>query len=122
MELKSHWDAVFVEVVREHTTGSPQYDVVWTNLKPREIAQAMSQRVHEPVSVRMVKQLLKRHGYARRQSQKKKSLKTHPQRDAQFQRITQLREQYLERGQPVVQHHRLSVQSQAGQGCCPAFF
>ena len=25
------------------------------------------------------------------------------------------------RGQPR-QHHRLSVQSQAGQGCCPAFF
>jgi hypothetical protein len=102
LELKSHWDAVFVEAVREHTAGSPQHDVVWTNLKPREIAQAMSQRVHEPVSIRIVKQLLKQHGYARRQSQKKKSLKTHPQRDAQFQRITQLKEQYLERGQPVV--------------------
>lgn len=100
--MNGHWDEVFAQVVREHTAGSPQHDVVWTNLKPREIAQAMSQRVNERVSVRLARQLLKRHGYARRQSQKKKSLKTHPQRDAQFQRITQLKKQYLERGQPVV--------------------
>ena len=59
--------------VREHTAGRPQHDLVWTNLRPWEIAELMTQRVQEPVSRRMVRQLLKKHGFVRRQSQKKKS-------------------------------------------------
>src|SRR6516164_11783564 len=35
------WNAVFLDVVREHTAGNPQHGVIWTDLKPREIAQAM---------------------------------------------------------------------------------
>ena len=89
-------------MVREHTAGNPQHDIVWTNLRPREIAELMTQHVQEPVSRRVVRQLLKRHGFVRRQSQKKKSLKTHPERNAQFERIRQLKGQYLAGGQPVV--------------------
>jgi len=100
--LKPQWDEAFLEVVREHTAGSPQHDIVWTNLRPWEIAELMTQRVQEPVSRRMVRQLLKRHGFVRRQSQKKKSLKVHPERNAQFERITELKGQYLAAGQPVV--------------------
>jgi hypothetical protein len=89
-------------VVREHTAGNPQHGVIWTDLKPREIAQAMTQQVDARVSVRTVRQLLKHNGFSRRQSQKKKSFRSHAQRDAQFQRITQLKAEYLEDGQPVI--------------------
>ncbi|MEM5373298.1 hypothetical protein V4C53_46205, partial [Paraburkholderia azotifigens] len=37
------WNAVFLDVVREHTAGNPQHGIIWTDLKPREIAQAMTQ-------------------------------------------------------------------------------
>ncbi|WP_410054259.1 ISAzo13-like element transposase-related protein [Cupriavidus sp. BIC8F] len=56
--------------MREHTAGNPQHGVIWTDLKPREIAQAMTQQVDGRVSVRTVRQLLKRNGFSRRQSQK----------------------------------------------------
>lgn len=69
-------------MVREYTAGSPQREVIWTNLRAREIAELMTQRVQEPVSRRVARQLLKRHGFVRRQSQKKKSLKTTPDRNA----------------------------------------
>ncbi|MEM5373570.1 hypothetical protein V4C53_47910, partial [Paraburkholderia azotifigens] len=36
------WNAVFLDVVREHTAGNPQHGIIWTDLKPREIAQAMT--------------------------------------------------------------------------------
>ena len=62
----------------------------------------MTQQVDARVSVRTVRQLLKRNGFSRRQSQKKKSFKSHAQRDAQFQRIRQLKAEYLEDGQPVI--------------------
>ncbi|WP_198399528.1 ISAzo13-like element transposase-related protein, partial [Caballeronia calidae] len=58
--------------MREHTAGSPQHEVIWTDLKPREIAEAMTQQVAARVSVRTVRQLLKQNGFSRRQSQKKK--------------------------------------------------
>ena len=89
-------------MVKEYTAGSPQREVIWTNLRAREIAELMTQRVQEPVSRRVARQLLKRHGFVRRQSQKKKSLKTTPDRNAQFERIAELKGQYLVAGQPVV--------------------
>src|ERR1700751_2005252 len=48
-------NAVFLDVVQERTAGNPQHDVIWTDLKPREIAQAMTQQVGERVSVRTVR-------------------------------------------------------------------
>ncbi|UIF88864.1 hypothetical protein KAF44_26725 (plasmid) [Cupriavidus necator] len=28
------WNAVFLDVVREHTAGNPQHGIIWTDLKP----------------------------------------------------------------------------------------
>ncbi|SAL06176.1 hypothetical protein AWB78_07918 [Caballeronia calidae] len=53
-----------LDVVREHTAGNPQYGVIWTDLQPREIAQAMTQQVDARVSMRTVRQLLKRNGFS----------------------------------------------------------
>jgi len=49
-----------------------------------------------------VRQLLKQHGFVRRQAQKKKSFKQHPERNPQFENITALKAKYLAQGQPVI--------------------
>jgi hypothetical protein len=54
------------------------------------------------VSGRIVRQLLKQQGFVRRQSQKKKSFKQHPERNPQFENITALKAKYLAAGQPVL--------------------
>jgi hypothetical protein len=54
------------------------------------------------VSRHIANQLLKRHKLVRRQLQKKKSFKRHPNRNAQFERIAELKRQYLASGWPVI--------------------
>lgn len=49
-----------------------------------------------------MRQLLKQHGFVRRQAQKKKSFKQHPERNPQFENITALKATYLAAGQPVL--------------------
>jgi hypothetical protein len=88
-------------VVADYTAGDPQQGIRWTNLRPREIAQRIT-TAGIPVSRRIATQLLKRHQFVRRQSQKKKSFKQHPNRNAQFDRITELKQQYLAAGSPVI--------------------
>jgi Rhodopirellula transposase DDE domain len=70
-------------------------------LRPREIARRIT-AAGIPISRRIAAQLLKRHQFVRRQSQKKKSFKQHPDRNAQFERIAQLKHQYLAAGAPVI--------------------
>jgi hypothetical protein len=70
-------------------------------LRPREIAQRITV-AGIPISRRIARQLLKRHDFVRRQSQKKKSFKQHPSRNAQFERIAELKQQYLAADWPVI--------------------
>ena len=90
-----------MDVVREHTAGSPQHEIRWTNLRQPEIAKRISVKGTK-VSRRIVRQLLKKHGFVSRQAQKKKSFKQHPDRNPQFENITALKAGYLAAGQPVL--------------------
>jgi hypothetical protein len=92
---------VFLEVIAEHTAGDPQRGIRWTNLRPREIARRIT-AAGIPVSRRIAGQLLKQNGFVRRQSQKKKSFKQHPDRNVQFGRIAEIKQQYLAAGWPVI--------------------
>ena len=92
---------VFLAIIQEHAAGSPQHDIRWTNLRPPEIALSMSEAGF-PVSGRMVRPLLKQQYFVRRQSQKKKSFKQHPDRNPHFENITALKAKYLAAGQPVL--------------------
>jgi len=92
---------MFLDVVREHTAGSPQQSICWTNLRQPEIARRISAKGPK-VSRRIVRQLLKKHGFVSRQAQKKKSFKQHPERNPQFENITALKAKYLAAGQPVL--------------------
>jgi hypothetical protein len=54
------------------------------------------------VSRNMVKKLLKKHGYVKRKALKKKAAGGHINRNAQFERIAELRSEYETQGNPVV--------------------
>jgi hypothetical protein len=94
-------ETVFLDTVREHTAGSPQQDIRWTNLKPKNIAERITAAGIQ-VSRYIVCKLLKKNDLKRRQSQKKKSFKQHPDRNPQFKNITRLKAEYLAKGQPVL--------------------
>ncbi len=88
-------------LVKEHTAGSPQHAIRWTNLRPPEIAKRLRATGLE-VSGRIVRPLLKKHGFVSRQAQKKKSFKQHPERNPPFENITALKARYLAANQPVL--------------------
>ena len=76
-------------------------DTVWTDLSAAEVADLLAQR-GTPVSVHTVEQLFKQEGYGRRQAQKSCSMGEHPDRDAQFLRIAEFKQQYLDSPNPVL--------------------
>ena len=77
-------------------------DVKWTNLSRRQIARKITE-LGTPVGRDVVSQLLRKHRYRRRKAQKKKTMgPRHPDRNAQFETIARLKEEYLEAGWPVI--------------------
>lgn len=94
-------EPIFLEVIAEHTAGSPQHDIRWTNLRPKAIAERITTRGIS-VSRYIACKLLKNKKFVRRQAQKKKSFKQHPDRNPQFENITKLKAKYLAQNQPVI--------------------
>lgn len=96
-------EANFLQVLAEHTAGDPmRQGVKWTDLTRREISQRLASR-GTPAGKRVVKQLLKKHGYVKRKARKKVEMgPRHPDRNAQFQNIARLKQEYLGGGQPVL--------------------
>lgn len=98
VQLRDH----FQQVLRDYTAGDPMRENVhWTNLTQQQIADGL-ELAGTSVSTFVVRQLLDEHHYVKRQAQKKQPLGRHPDRDAQFQRIGQLRDEYQAAGQPVL--------------------
>jgi len=96
-------EKAFLEVLKEHTAGSPMDSrIKWTNLSRGEIAKRLTERGF-PVSVTVVDQLLEQHDFRPRQAFKAEAGKQHiPHRDEQFQNIEQLKEKYHTQGNPVM--------------------
>jgi hypothetical protein len=103
IEFDPALEANFHEVLKDHTAGDPmRLEVKWTNLSRRQIAKRMKD-LGTPVSRHVVSQLLKEHGYRRRKALKKKTMgPRHPDRNAQFENIARLKEEYLKAGLPVI--------------------
>jgi hypothetical protein len=92
----------FHAVLEDHTAGSPmRQEVIWTDLTPRQIQAGLMQRDLD-VSEHIVRQLLRDAGYRRRQMLKYLDMGGHPERDAQFENIARLKEEYLTSGNPIV--------------------
>jgi hypothetical protein len=75
--------------------------VVWTDLTAAEVAERLAE-VGVSVSVHVVEQLFEEAGYGRRQTQKRDCLGEHPDRDAQFLRIADIKREHLDSSDPVL--------------------
>ncbi len=92
----------FLLIIKEHTAGDPMDESIkWTNLTRAEIGSLLSKKGFQ-VSRNIVKKLLKKNGYVKRKALKKKAAGGHVERNAQFERIAELREEYSAKGTPVI--------------------
>jgi hypothetical protein len=96
-------DDAFLEVVKNHTAGSPMDETIkWTNLSRSAIAEKLKEH-NFSVSVTVVDQLLKKHHFHSCQAFKSEAGKKNiPQRDEQFKNIERLKQKYNEEGHPVL--------------------
>src|SRR3954471_1703746 len=75
--------------------------VRWTDLTYEQIAGHLAE-AGTPVSVPVVKQLLRKHGYVTRKAQKSRAMGGHPDRNQQFENIARLKREYLASDDPIV--------------------
>ena len=95
-------DEIFLRVLENYTAGDPMREAVrWTNLTYQEIIDHMSVE-GIVISKAVVKQLLKKHGYVKRKAQKRLSGGEHRDRNAQFERIAGLKDDYEGSGKPII--------------------
>jgi len=96
-------DQKFLDVLHDYTAGDPmQEDVLWTDLTMGEIAFRLAEKHGIQVSLTVIRQLLNKHNYGRRKSQKKETMKTVQNRNAQFENIAKLKEEYQTAGNPII--------------------
>jgi len=75
--------------------------VLWTNLSLCELSRRLK-AMGTSASRRIIRCLLKKLGVGRRTARKKKTMGHHPDRNAQFENIACLREEYKGTGDPVI--------------------
>ena len=90
------------KILAEFTAGDPMREgVLWTNLSLRELSRRLI-AMGTPASRRTIRRLLKKLKLGRRTARKKKTMGHHPDRNAQFENIARLREEYETAGDPVI--------------------
>jgi Rhodopirellula transposase DDE domain len=89
-------------VLHDYTAGDPMREgVQWTNLTMKEIGERLAE-VGTPVSRPVGKALLRTHHYVSRKAQKAQAMGQHPERNAQFEYIAQLKQTDGESENPSV--------------------
>ena len=102
LDIINRIDDIFLEVLKDNTAGNPMKEnMFWTNLTQKEISEGMKEKGID-ISVTVVKQLLKKHGYVKRKQQKKKTVKSCEGRDEQFRKIKKLRKIYEKTDNPII--------------------
>jgi hypothetical protein len=95
-------DEVFFEILKDHTAGSPMdKEIKWTNLNRTEISSAFKSKGMN-ITPHVVKQLLKKHGFVERKMQKTVTMKDCKDRNEQFERINELKEEYSKSENPII--------------------
>lgn len=88
-------------LVDPSTRGDPQSPLQWTTKSTTKLAKEL-QAMGYPVSQRTVCRLLWELGYSLQSNRKTQEGTNHPDRDAQFQQISQTVKQFQQRQQPVI--------------------
>ena len=102
LEKQADINDLFLSILKDHTAGDPMDEKVkWTNLTKADIAAELAKKGFK-VSRNIVQKLLKNHGYVKRKPLKKKAAGGHVNRNAQFERIAELRSSYKTEGNPVI--------------------
>jgi len=102
IETIENIDEVFLKVIDDYIAGDPMNgEIRWTNLSHKKIAERMK-TAGINISVTVVKKLLKKHGFAKRKALKNKAIGSSKNRNEQFEKIAQLKDQYLTNGNPVI--------------------
>jgi hypothetical protein len=94
------WD-VLDALVDPVTRGHPETPLRWTCKSTRKLAEELCRQGH-PVSDRTVACLLYAAGYSLQANRKTREGKNHPDRNAQFEYISEQVQRVQKRGQPVV--------------------
>lgn len=95
-------EEAFMKVIENNTAGSPiKSNEKWTNLTQEEIAKGLKGHGIN-VSVTVVKQLLKNQNFVKRKAQKSKNIAESEDRDQQFNKIAELKEQYKHSPNPII--------------------
>src|SRR3954463_3049013 len=90
------------QLLQEFTAGDPmRAGVLWTNLSLRELSRRLL-AMGTPASRRTMRRLLRKLKLGQRTARKKKTMGHHPDRNAQFENITRLRQEYHATGDPVL--------------------
>ena len=102
IETTENIDEVFFEILKHHTAGSPMdKDIKWTNLSLKEISEAFKSKGMN-ITPHVVKQLLIKHGFVKRKMQKAVTMKTCDDRNEQFERISELIDEYSISKNPII--------------------
>ena len=102
IDVVPHLEENFLRVVKDYTAGDPMRpDVKWTNLTLDQIAERLSE-AGTPVSVTVVKQLLRKHHYVKCKARKSLSMGQHVDRNQQFENIARLKREYMGTDNPIL--------------------
>ena len=89
-------------ILQNHTAGDPMKEGVrWTNLSRRAISREL-EKTDTPAGKNVVSSILREQEYRRRKPQKSKTMGQHKDRNAQFENIAKLKQEYLAAGKPVL--------------------
>ncbi len=83
------------------TRGDPEAVLQWTSRSLRNLQKALAGKGYK-VSPPTISRLLEQLGYSLQANRKKSEGERHPDRDAQFEQLSELCRRQLERGDPVV--------------------
>ena len=88
--------------MKDHTAGNPQIEgVLWTDLSIQEIRTRLEEK-GIIVGKRIIKQLLFKNDYKKRKIQRRRTIKAVENRNEQFEKIAELRQEYLKSDNPIV--------------------
>ena len=89
-------------VLENHTAGDPmRREVIWTELTPREIGEALMEK-DLYVCEQVIRQLLDDQGYRLHPIQKYLDMGAHQDRNAQFENIGRIKQDYLGSPNPIL--------------------
>lgn len=102
MDTRPGLEANVRQLLHEFTAGDPmRAGVLWTNLSLRELSRRLI-AMGTPASRRTIRRGLRKLKLGRRTARKKKSMGRHPDRNAQFENMARLRQEYQSAGDPVI--------------------